>query len=117
MKLEINLHEIPVSAHFINDRKERKHRIDTILGDDWGNIENAYFGPYDKTWHILTDNGLIFIVSEDMQCIVTYFFATMEQAQVICKKSCSKRVAKKIEKNQRKYQKLYNEMIGKYTTC
>ena len=109
----INLTSIRVSYHFQNDRQGRKERIDRIINNNFGQVVLEEY--YKGAWRCLTDTGLIFIVSEAKDLILTYYFAPMET--VICMYKAMGRkvpqaVENKVRKNAKTYKRIYQENIN-----
>lgn len=104
-----NLHNIAVSKHFTNDRHARKERIDAVINGNWGQVIRESFAT--NVWHCLTDTGLIFIVNADKSLIVTYYFATTQQALQICNGKLPEYVRKRIHRNAKTYATIYRESM------
>ena len=110
----IKLNECKVSYHFQNDRQERKQRIDAIVHGNLGQVVVEQW--YKDAWRVLTDTGIMAVVTEDKNLILTYYFCPMETARLIFKNAGKKMpdyIANKIKKNAHEYNKLFKENFHK----
>lgn len=105
----INLNECLVSYHFQNDRQMRKQRIDAVLNGNLGQVIAEEW--YKEAWRVLTDTGLMAVVTPDKKIIITYYFSTIEQAKMLYWHNYGRKVPEyllnKINKNARMYNKIY----------
>lgn len=106
-----NLRNCTISTHFLNDRQGRKERMDKVIGNNWGQPVKEEW--YKDAWRILTDVGIIFIVSIDRSTIITYYFATMRVVNGMYGGSnkVPSAMVKRINKNARNYCDLYDAGI------
>jgi len=110
----IKLNELKVSYHFQNDRKERKERIDAIINGNFGQVVIEQY--FKDAWRVLTDTGIMAVVTPNKELILTYYFCPMETARMIYKSQGKKMpdyIANKIKKNARTYKNIYEENFHK----
>lgn len=105
-----NLKSIKVSYHFQNDRQGRKERIDRVVNGNWGSVVKEEFRK--DAWRMLTDTGLIFILTPNKELILTYYFATGKTVNEMYHGKAPKAITNRVNKNARAYAEIYNEGIS-----
>lgn len=106
----MKLTELKVSYHFQNDRQGRKQRIDAVVKSNWGQVVREEY--YKGAWRCLTDNGLIFIVEEKKEIILTYYFALPQVIRGMYHgKPVPTFLLNKVKNNAKTYKKIYGEAL------
>ena len=69
----MNPREMYFSNHWVKDRKERLEQIDYVLRTDWGIVIGKAWDTERNSWQYMTDTGLLFIMDEFEQFIITMY--------------------------------------------
>jgi len=105
-----NLKEIKVSYHFQNDRKYRKEQIDAVVNGNWGQPIKEVF--LTDSWKILTDMGLVFVLTADKSLIMTYYLVTLSTVNKFYNHGkAPASIVKRVQRNANTYNKLYNQSM------
>ena len=106
---KINLSNLKLSYHCLHENKIRRKIINTVVGNNWGQIikQEWFKGAY----RCLTDTGLIFIISPECNMIMTYYLALAKVVQGMYDGNAPKYILKRIKKNSSRYKMLYDEYM------
>lgn len=75
----MNPRDMYFSNHWMKDRKERTEEIDFVLNKDWGIVICKGWDTERHNWQYMTNTGLLFIMDELEQFIVTMYIPSKSQ--------------------------------------
>lgn len=105
-----NLKDIQVSYHFQNERRERKEQIDAVVNGNWGQPVKEVF--LTDSWKILTDTGLVFVLTADKNLIMTYYLVTLSTVNKFYNHGkVPANMIKRVQRNASIYNNLYKKSL------
>jgi hypothetical protein len=105
----LNLKALKISDHYLHNRTIRQEQINAVVNNNWGvPVKEEY---YKGAYRVLTDTGLVFILTEDKTTIQTMYLARGSVVHGMMHGRVPKALTKRINENARRYQKLFGDSI------